>query len=146
MKKRYVLNSAVFPAGNDGIFEYKVVTLDDIREWLSMGGYTSTIGYESTAEFLSEKTGMQFEVNIRPVHFEEGDEAAVIRLTSRCARGMKGKFVPEEDDFEFGILRRIPQRYVIPKENEAMQDCARIQVLAKRIQQELEKMEEICRM
>ena len=137
--ERYVINSAVVPAENAGMYEYRNIDWEEAKEWLQRGTYISTIGYKDTAEYLHSMTGMRFKVNIETIHFNEGDEALVCRLRQRVERGMKGKFTPDDVEYEIGILRRIPEKYVIPRQNDVDGDLNKIKLLCKRVEQEWER-------
>jgi len=52
---------------------------------------------------------------------------------------MKGKFTPDDVEYEIGILRRIPEKYVIPRQNDVDGDLEKVKLLCKRVEQEWER-------
>lgn len=104
---RYILNSAVITT--PGKYEYKLITLDEAKEWLSRGEFESTLGYRETAEALSLLTGIEIPVNRKMVQFQSGDEALVFRLTCRLdSPELKGKVGVDFilNNCEIGILKK----------------------------------------
>jgi hypothetical protein len=105
---RYILNSAVI--AEEGIYEYRKITLEDAKLWLQSGKICSAIGYEETASAIFSLTGYKPEVNRVEVRMREGDEALVFRLTKRVKDPeQKGELSKEYvlSNYEFGILKRI---------------------------------------
>ncbi len=104
---RYILNSAVITT--PGRYMYRLVSVEEAKEWLMRETFESTLGYQETAVCLSTITGIPIEVNRRMVQMQEGDEALVFRLTCRLDDPrMKGHI---GEDFilancEIGILKK----------------------------------------
>jgi len=95
---RYVLNSAVVTS--PGRYVYRLVTAGEAGEWLRSGPFTSTVGYEETAEALRLLTGVAIPVDRRQIKMAPGDEALVFRLvfppgTPRLPADRKGVLTPE---------------------------------------------------
>lgn len=110
--KKYYLNSAVITA--PGSYQYKLVTVQDAQKWACNGPVISTIGYEQTAEALSELLGQPVTVDRRTIRMEIGDEALVFRLafppgTPRIDPGDKGRLSAAliAGHYELGLLRRL---------------------------------------
>lgn len=78
--KIYLMNSAVMPAGNYGIYEYMPATLEEVREVLQSGNFVSRIGYPQNCELLEKWTGVRPECNRSETFFEPGDQAIIMRL------------------------------------------------------------------
>jgi hypothetical protein len=76
--KRYILNSAVITS--PGIYRYALIDSESARKWLAKGPFESTIGYEETAEALSQLLGTPIAVNRKTIVMRDGDEALVFRL------------------------------------------------------------------
>ncbi len=109
---RYILNSAVITA--PGVYEYRLITPEEAREWLRQGDWVSTVGYAETAEALATLAGMEIPVNRVIIKMEPGDEALVFRVvlppgTPRITPEMKGMLTREfiEQNSEIGILKRL---------------------------------------
>lgn len=108
----YLLNSAVITA--PGRYEYRLITADAARAW-AVGGFTSTVGYEQTAEALAELLGMPVPVDRRTIIMQPGDEALVFRLvfppgSPRIDPGDKGRLSAAllAGHYELGLLTRTP--------------------------------------
>lgn len=109
---RYILNSAVITS--PGSYEYRLIDAEEAAAWLREGGWESTIGYQETAEALSQLSGVQVPVNRRMVRMEEGDEALVFRLVlppgeRRVDPATKGSLGADyiREHCETGILIRL---------------------------------------
>lgn len=109
---RYLLNSAVITA--PGTYRYRLITVDEAKQWVSEGEFISTIGYPETAEALRRITGVDIPVNRTAVKMEPGDEALVFRLAfkpgdPRPDVAFKGQLGVEWilERCEFGLLERI---------------------------------------
>ncbi len=105
--KKYILNSAVITS--PGIYEYRLISADEARNWLTRGPFESTLGYIETAEALSQLLGHPVGVNRRMVKMDQGDEALVFRLTCRLDDPrLKGKVGVEfiSQNCEIGLLTR----------------------------------------
>jgi hypothetical protein len=107
---KYILNSSVITA--PGRYHYFLIDEEVATRWLYEGGWESTVGYQETAEALSELTGVTIPVNRKTIIMIDGDEALVFRLVFpqgfRPDPLQKGKmglaFIREHS--EIGILRR----------------------------------------
>lgn len=101
----YLMNSAVMPAGNYGIFVYRPATVDDLAAVLrgEHGEFTSAIGYSQNADLIERWTGIRPAVNRIETRFRDLDRALVMRLKSRVTNpATKGAPVSENpDDWEF---------------------------------------------
>ena len=105
---RYILNSAVITT--PGYYNYTIVPVLYMKNWLEDSPYTSTIGYAETAEALSLLTGHNIPVNRVQIKMQTGDEALIFRLTCRLEDvRQKGKLTPAFilANCEVGILIRL---------------------------------------
>lgn len=109
---KYLLNSAVITA--PGRYDYRLVNQAEAREWASMERLVSTIGYEQTAEALSQILGFTVPVDRRTITMNPGDEALVFRLAfppgaPRIDPADKGRLKQAVLDghFELGLLVRL---------------------------------------
>lgn len=106
---RYLLNSAVITT--PGTYEYRHISLNEAREWLKNGETPySTIGYEQTAQVLSDALKIPVAVNRVQIKMQTGDEALVFRLTVRLIDvSLKGRLDDEfiKQNCEIGILKKI---------------------------------------
>ena len=107
---RYALNSAVITGPGD--YAYRLIDAAEARRWAAEP-FTSTVGYEQTAEALSQLLGMPVPVDRRTVQMAAGDEALVFRLTfpagtPRIDPRDKGRLAQAVLDghYELGLLVR----------------------------------------
>ena len=107
----YVLNSAVITS--PGTYSYRLLSPDEARDWASEG-FISTVGYEQTAEALSQLLGLPVPVDRRTIQMQPGDMALVFRLamppgSPRIDPGDKGRLSAAvlAGHFELGLLTRI---------------------------------------
>ena len=101
----FLMNSAVMPAGNFGVYHYTSATVDDLAAVMrgEHGPVVSCIGYPQNADLIQRWTGVRPEVSRRETVFADGDLAFVMRLPKRVADpATKGAPVGEEPtDWEF---------------------------------------------
>lgn len=104
--KTYLLNSAVMPSGNYGVYQYTSVTLEEIKNVMLSGRFISRIGYPQNCKLLEKWTGVKVECNRNETFFEDGDIAYVMRLKKRVANpDTKGEPVSENPkDWEFAKI------------------------------------------
>jgi len=109
---RYLLNSAVVTAPGD--YRYRPLTPGEAREWAARGPFTSTVGYEQTAEALAQILGVPVPVDKRTITMAAGDEALVFRLafppgSPRIDPSDKGRLSAAvmAGHFELGLLARL---------------------------------------
>jgi len=103
---RYLLNSAVITSA--GLYEYRLITAEEAAEWIRRGGWESRIGYPQTAEWIERLSGVRPPLSREASPMGAGDEALVVRLRYRVADpGQKGAVSVQEEDWEYGILRRL---------------------------------------
>jgi hypothetical protein len=105
------LNSAVITA--PGTYRYELVSSDEAQAWAA-DDVTSTIGYEQTAEALSQILGFRVPVIRTTIVMKAGDEALVFRLvfppgTPRIDPADKGRLAQAVLDghYELGLLVRV---------------------------------------
>jgi len=103
---RYLLNSAVITS--EGVYEYRLVSPTEAREWLRAGGWESRIGYPQTAEWIERLSGVRPPLSREASPMQPQDEALVVRLRYRVQDpSQKGTVPIGEEDWEYGILRRL---------------------------------------
>jgi len=94
----YVLNSPILT--NFGTFVYKPLSIAEAVTLLKQG-FTSAVGHEATASFLSQLTGLTIPVNRIQIQMHPGDKAVVIQIMQRLP---EGKVLNEEE------LKAVPYR------------------------------------
>lgn len=105
---RWLLNSAVIPAGGYGTYEYRPATWEELREFMAQG-YQSRVGYQETADLISLSTGLPAPtINRELSELQPGDIAMVVRLRYRVGPTKKGATVSQSmEDWEVGRLIRV---------------------------------------
>lgn len=104
---KWLLNSAVIPAGRYGTWYYTPATVGALKGFLlSSGQYESRIGYQQTADVIAAWTGLPApEVDRSPSDMEPGDIAYVVRLRYRVDPTQKGAPTSTNPaDWEIGCL------------------------------------------
>ena len=108
---KYLLNSAVLTS--PGEYRYRLITPEEARQW-DGGQAISTIGYEQTADALSQLLGRPVKVDRRTITQQPGDEALVFRLvfppgSPRIDPSDKGRLSAAlmAGQYELGLLVRL---------------------------------------
>lgn len=108
---RYILNSAVLTSF--GSYRYDPITSTQAKA-LASEGFVSTVGYEQTAEALSQLIEMPVPVDRRTITMQPGDQALVFRLvfppgSPRIDPGDKGRLSQAvlAGHYELGLLERL---------------------------------------
>jgi hypothetical protein len=94
----YILNSPILTSF--GVFIYKPLSLAEAISILKQG-FTSAVGHEATASFLSQLTGLTIPVNRIQIQMKPGDKAIVFQVLQRLP---EGKVLSEEE------LKAVPYR------------------------------------
>lgn len=104
---RLILNSAVIP--QPGVYEYRYISIDAARDWLSKGPFQSALRYAETANAMELLLGVRPDVERRFAHLQRGDEALVFRLKMSVAAIHRLKLTPDQiaENSEIGLLTRI---------------------------------------
>jgi hypothetical protein len=76
-----------------GIYSYRRCTVPEAKRWLEAGPFESAIGYDETAQALSELTGVLVPKNRRRLPIGRGDEALVFRIV-----GPDGSWRPDRSE------------------------------------------------
>ncbi len=108
---KYILNSAVITGPGD--YRYVLVDAPAAKTW-AVGGFVSTVGYEQTADALTQLLGVPVPVDRRTITMAVGDDALVFRLvfppgSPRIDPGDKGKLSAAvlAGQYELGLLTRL---------------------------------------
>lgn len=100
-----LLNTSILTAY--GSYQYKPLTLLDVKLYLIDKYVQSAIGHQSTAEILTKL--LEIPVYCNRINFNQqvGDTAIVFKLKSRVPEGViLSREQVEEIGYEFGILHR----------------------------------------
>lgn len=104
----WLLNSAVIAVGGDGTYTYQTITKSQAITWLRLHQFVSRIGYPDNQRFIEKISGVKVALSRDESLLQPGDEALVVRPAYRLQAGtQKGQFKPDDNDFVFGIMRRI---------------------------------------
>ena len=102
----YLLNSPILTTYGEWRFEGPL-TVEQVKPLIDEG-FTSAIGHESSAAFLSQLLGLTIAANRVAVEMQPGDTALVLRIRTRMPEGKV--FTIEEMaavPYELGWLTRI---------------------------------------
>jgi len=102
----FVLNSPILTAY--GEYRYEKIEEEQARRLLLSTEFTSAIGHEATANFLSKKLGVKILTNRIPISMDKNDQAVVFRLLDRLP---EGKVLDNNEmqsvRYELGLLKRV---------------------------------------
>jgi len=105
--KNYILNSAVITT--PGNYQYRLISVEEMKKWLSENQWISTIGYQQTCDAIQALTNIPIPLNRVQIKMDNGDTALIFRLTCRLDNPeLKGKLSQEfvMKNFEAGILTK----------------------------------------
>ena len=104
--KTYVVNTPVLTDYGTWRFEGPIDT-SQAKAVLDQG-FTSAIGHEGSARFLSDLLDLELPVNRIRIKMEQGDRALVLRIKARLPEGvLLTKEEMHKLPFELGLLTRI---------------------------------------
>lgn len=103
---KWLLNSAVLPAGAYGTYLYTSATVEDLRRFVTEGEFPiSHIGYQQTADLIEGLTSVPIPLSRDPSDMKPGDVAMVVRLRYRVDPTQKGAPVSTKlEDWEIARL------------------------------------------
>jgi hypothetical protein len=105
---RYLMNAAVIPHGCTGTFTYHLVTVEDLIAFVQAGDVVNCIAYPESLAWVAELTGVAFPVSRESFPLQPGDEAFVIRRTTRPVNTWKSREPFDLARVELGLLRCEP--------------------------------------
>jgi len=104
----YIMNSPVITS--PGNYNYTLINIDEAKNWIAEKSWVSTIGYQETADVMTELLETKIYMNRISVSMNEGDEAIVFRLKKRVdIPQMKGLLSADyvKENFELGKIIKI---------------------------------------
>ena len=102
---RYLMNAAVIPHGCTGTFTYRLATVEDLIAFVQAGEVLNTIAYQQSLDWIAALTGVTFTVSRDIYPLQPGDEAFVIRRTTRLTKTWKSRQPFDPGLVELGLLR-----------------------------------------
>lgn len=102
---RLLFNAAVIPS--PGKYGYIALSVERAVKWLKEGYDLSFIGYPATADFIGKISGKRPELSREKFEMQAGDEALIVKLKYRMDPDKKGILNPKDEDFEFGLLKKL---------------------------------------
>ena len=102
----YLLNSPILTSF--GSWNYSPLTTDQVKELLTENDFTSAVGHESSAKFLTLLLDVNVEQNRIQIKMQTGDKAITFKLLERLPEGI---ILTESEiakfPFEFGLMEKI---------------------------------------
>ena len=105
---RYLMNAAVIPHGCPGTFTYRLATVEELIAFVQGGPVINTIAYADSLRWIAALTGVTFAVSRATYPLQPGDEAFVIRRTTRPTNTWKPRTPLDPAVVELGVLRCEP--------------------------------------
>jgi hypothetical protein len=102
---RYLMNAAVIPHGCPGTFTYRLATVEELIAFVQAGEVRNTIAYQESLDWVAALTGVTFTVSRAIYPLQPGDEAFVIRRTTRPVNTWKPRKPLDPALVELGLLR-----------------------------------------
>jgi hypothetical protein len=102
---RYLMNAAVIPHGCTGWFSYRLATVEELIAFIAAGDVVNGIAYQETLDWVAALTGQTFTVSRAAHALQPGDEAFVIRRTTRLTNTWKPRKPLDPALIELGLLR-----------------------------------------
>jgi hypothetical protein len=102
----YILNSPVIEGNGD--YKYQIINESQAKAFIKDKSFKSAIGYETTAEILSDIFEMEIPFNRIQIKLKKGDQCLVFRIKDRVDKDKK--YTKEEIkcmEKEFGILTKL---------------------------------------
>jgi len=101
----YIINSPVLT--DFGTYTYTPCSVEDVRNILYQNEWLSAIGYEATAQLLSELFGMKIPCNRIDIRQGLNDTLVVFKPLKRLEAGKIYSAKEIEDiGYEFGLLKK----------------------------------------
>jgi len=104
---KFLMNSSVIV--HDGVYELFSITNGQAKSFMKDKEVCSAIGYQETADVITEILNIGVKVSRNKVMMEKGDEALVFKLYNRINKLDKGKLTKDflRNNYSFKIMRRI---------------------------------------
>ena len=83
--KLYLLNAPILTSFGD--YTYTSSNLEEAKRLIKETGFTSAIGHENTAKFMSEILGVPIPMNRISIHMKLNDKAIIFKLSDRLPEG-----------------------------------------------------------
>jgi hypothetical protein len=113
---RFLMNAAVIPHGCAGLFSYRLATVEELIAFVQTGDVVNGIAYQETLDWVAALTGKTFPVSRATYPLQPGDEAFVIRRTTRPTNTWKLRKPLDPALIELGLLRcEVPPAPPAPK-------------------------------
>lgn len=81
----YVLNTPILT--DYGVYKFSKISIKEAKNFLKEGDFTSVVGHQATAEFMSELLEIPVPFNRIPIKMVAGDKAIVFRMLDRLPEG-----------------------------------------------------------
>jgi hypothetical protein len=102
---RYLMNAAVIPHGCPGTFTYRLATVEELIAFVQAGEVINSIAYQESLNWIAALTGVTFTVSRAIYPLQPGDEAFVIRRTTRLTKTWQPREPLDPSLIELGVLR-----------------------------------------
>lgn len=102
----YVLNGPILTSF--GVYKYEPITISEAKKILSKEAFTSAIGHEATAIFLSDLLEVEIKYNRVAITMKQGDIAIVFHLLTRLSEGQVLNINElGSKDYTLGLLEKL---------------------------------------
>jgi hypothetical protein len=102
---RYLMNSAVISHDCPGMYSYRLASVEELIAFVQAGDVVSTVAYPESLAWVAELSGVTFPPSRDTYPLPPGDEAFMIRRTTRLVNTWKPRTPFDPAQVELGLLR-----------------------------------------
>ena len=101
----YVMNTTMMP-NPEGTYKSNLISLQEAKELIKAGDFTSAVGHPATAELMSDVLNADIPFNRMTVSLKSGDNMLCLKLKPRLGEGViiKNKTDLESVGYDFVLI------------------------------------------